>query len=168
MTTDIEGAPALEGTVVGQAEQFDDYWNFSKSERFMFPDGKQWIDFQVMNEGQKSDYQRATNRDITINRKSGNATLRNDIADERHALIKTSVTGWNLRKDGNWIGFDKRTLESWLQFANPSLIEDLEVEIRKANPWLQGEMTVEDIDKEIDRLRELREETVKREEGKGS
>lgn len=158
---------AIEGTVV-QAETFDDYWSFSETKRFMLPDGKQWIDFQVMNEGQKSDYQRRTNRDIKINRKSGDATLRNDIAEERHALIVSSVVGWNMRKGNDWVGFDKRILETWLGVANPRVVEDLEMEIRKANPWLQGEMTLEDIDKEIERLQELRIETEKREAGKGS
>lgn len=157
----------IEGTVM-ETENYEDYWSFQETHRFVLPDGKQWIEFQVMNEGQKSDYQRKINRDIKINRRSGDATLRNDIADERHALITSSVIDWSMRKGGGFVGFSKRVLEDWLNVANPRIIEDLEAEIRKANPWLQGEMTVEDIDKEIERLRELREESVKREEGKES
>lgn len=147
-------------------EQFEDYWSFSQTERYVLPDGKQWIEFNIMNEGQKSSYQKKINRDIKINRKSGDASIKSDIADERHALIETSVVNWNMRQGGNNVAFSVQMLRNWLNVANPRIVEALEFAIRKANPWLQGDMSIEDIDEEIQRLQELRIETEKREQGK--
>lgn len=145
---------------------YEDYWGFAQTDKFYFPDGQQYIEFQVMNEGQKSMYQKNINRDIKINRRSGDATIQSDVAQERNALITSSVTGWHMRQGNGFVAFDKRIFGTWLAQANPKLVEALEQAIRKANPWLQGDMTVEDIDEEIDRLREMREELVKEQQGK--
>jgi hypothetical protein len=150
-------------------DEFEDYWSFSQKERFMLPDGKQWIEFNIMNEGQKASYQKKINKDIKFNRKTSDATIRSDIADERHALIETSVTGWYMLQGGNpanQVAFSVQMLRNWLNVANPRIVENLEVAIRKANPWLMGDMTLDDIDEEIQRLQELRIETEKREQGK--
>lgn len=149
-----------------QASQYEDYWSFSQTERFVLPDGKQWIAFQIMNEGQKSSYQKAINRDIKINRRSGDASIKSDIADERHALILQSVTDWNMRRGNDFVAFSRSTLQNWLNVADPRIVEALEFAIRKANPWLLGDLSVWDFDDEIKRLQEMREEAVKREEGK--
>lgn len=154
-------------------EVYEDYFGFGEERQFKLPDGKQYISFQIMNEGQRSEFQKRTNRDIRINRASGDASIKADPAEERRALITSSVVGWNLkrRKGDGWedVTFSKgsagASLEKWLVVANPKIIDDLEFAIRKANPWLQSDMTVEEIDKEMDRLRELREQTVERERG---
>lgn len=147
---------------------YEDYWGFQQTEKYVLPDGQQWIEFQVMNEGQKTLYQKSINRDIKINRRSGDASIRSDIADERHALIINSVVGWNMKRGASFVGYDRRIFETWLNQANPRIVEALEQAIRKANPWLQGDMTVADIDEEIERLKELREETLKEEQGKAT
>lgn len=148
--------------------QYDDYWSFEQTKRYIFPDTVQWIEFQVMNEGQKSMYQKEINRDITINRRSGDAKIKSDIADERHALIKKSVVNWSMFRNGQMVPYSQSMFANWLGAADPRLVEALEFAIRKANPWLQGDMSVKDIDEELERLKELREEAVKREEGKDS
>lgn len=147
-------------------DEYEDYWNFSETAKYFLPDGKQWIEFDVMNEGAKSSYQKAINKDIKVNRRTGDASIKSDMADERHELIRKSVINWNMRQNKNWIGFSRQALDNWLIVANPKIIEALEFEIRKANPWLQGDMSVEDIDLEIERLKELREDTEKRDQGK--
>jgi hypothetical protein len=151
---------------------FEDYFGFDEIKQWFFPDGKQFVQFQVMNEGQKSRFQKLTNRDITLSRTSGDAKIKADPAEERHALLTSSVVGWSLYRNGQpvpfSIGSNGAAFEQWLNAANPKLVEDLEFEIRKSNPWLQAEMTVEEIDKEMDRLRELRDEIVKRDAAKAS
>lgn len=149
-----------------EATQFEDYWSFSQTERYTLPDGHQWIEFNIMNEGQKASYQKMINRDIKINRKSGDASIKSDIADERHSLIRASVVNWNLRKGSEYVAYSRQMLDNWLNVANPRIVEALEFAIRKANPWLQGDMSIEDIDEEIQRLQELRLETEKRDQGK--
>lgn len=158
--------------------QYVNYFTFSDTKRWMFPDGVQWMQFHVMNEGDKAAFQRKTNRDIKINQKTQDATVKMDPAEERHELIKSSVDDWYVfapdatgrMQQVPFTVSDTRNptgmcLERWLKLANPKLVEELEFEIRKANPWLQADMTVEEIDKEITRLQELRTEAEKREAG---
>jgi hypothetical protein len=147
----------------------EDYFGFGESQKFFFPDGVSFIEFQIMNEGQRREFQKKTNRDITFNRGTNDARIKADPAEERHALITSSVTGWNLVRNGQPMPFSKgtpgSTLEQWLKVANPKIVDDLEFAIRKANPWMQAEMTVEEIDKEMARLSELREQVLEREKG---
>ena len=43
--------------------------------------------------------------------------------------------------------------------------EDLEFAIQKANPWMNAELTSEQLDEEIERLTEVRDQVREREEG---
>lgn len=163
---------AAAGVPTTETPQYDDYWGFDERQQWFFPDGKQFIEFKIMNEGDRSRYQKLVNRDIAVSRATGDAKIKLDQAEERKALLESSVTGWNLYRQGSpvpfAIGSPGATFEQWLAAANPKLVDDLEFAIRKANPWLQAEMSVEEIDKEMDRLRELREQAVKREMGEAS
>lgn len=158
-------APVIDPTE--QTPTFEDYWGTDETYKHYLPDGKQWFEFKIMNEGDKTRFQKLTNQDLTIGR-DNTAKVRMDPAAERHTLIKTSVINWNLYKGGQPVGFSKQILEKWLESAPPKIVEDLEFAIRKANPWLQADMTVEEIDKEIDRLEELRKQVKERELGEAS
>lgn len=152
-------------------QSFVDYWGTDERHKFKLPDGRQWIEFKIMDEGAKSRFQKLTNQDLTIGR-DNTAKVRVDPAEERHTLIKTSVTDWSLIKvvDGKPepVGYSAQMVEKWLQVAPPKVVEDLEREIRLANPWMQAEQTVKDIDEELERLHELRRAAVEREAGEGS
>lgn len=145
-----------------------DYFSFMASEKFYFPDRKQYIEFQIMNEGAKSEFQKKTQKDLVVERQSGNARMRVNPATERHELIKASVTGWYMFRGGKEYPYSPRMLDDFLKLADPKIIEDLEKAIRKANPWLMSDMSVEDIDREIANLQEMREIAVEREAGEGS
>lgn len=151
-----------------------DYFGFSDEHFFYFPDGLTYVKFSKMNEGEKAKFQKQTSRDLIMERQSGNARMKMDAAADRHALISTCVTDWNLARTNRQTGqlegirFNDAALRDFLRLADPSIVEDLELAIRKANPWLMAEMSVEDYDKEIESLQELREEAIKREEGKAS
>lgn len=156
---------------------YEDYFGFAETRTFYFPDGKTFITYEVMNEGAKAAFQKLTNRDITLERTTQNARIKVDPASERHQLIVQSATGWNLHRRNakgamEPVPFSKGSpgamLEQWLAVTNPKLVEDLELAIRRANPWLQADMTVEQVDEEMDRLRDLREELVKRDMEKTS
>lgn len=153
-------------------EGYEDYWGVSETRRYTLPDGKQWIEFKIMDEGDKTKFQKMTNSDLIVQR-SGDSRIKIDPARERHELIKSSVTNWNLMQrgqDGQWSPAPfggARSLEQWLEKAPPKIVEDLELEIRKANPWMQADMSVEEIDKEIERLQDLRRLARERELGEG-
>lgn len=156
---------------VADTPQYESYWGVSETHKHFLPDGKQFFVFKIMDEGAKSIFQKLTNQDVVIDR-SQQARVKTDPVAERHTLIKTSVTDWNLwapDKDGVMApsAFSKQLLEKWLQVAPPKVVEDLEFAIRKANPWMQAEMTVEEIDKEVDRLLDLRKQVAEREAGEG-
>lgn len=167
--TDIATPPPIfEGTAPLDVPVQQNYWGFYATERFVFPDGITFIEFKLMNEGDKVKFQRSTSRDLVLNRQ-GDARMKMDTSSERHELIKACVTNWNLLKGKDEpLPFSLRSLEQWLDVADPKIVEDLEVAIRKHNPWLLGEMTVADIDKEIENLKEMRDVAEERERGERS
>jgi hypothetical protein len=150
---------------------FVDYFGFEQAGEFIFPDKASKIYYRAMNEGDRAKFQRETNRDVQLERNTGNARIKTDQAGERKALILASCTGWNLRRLNSSSGqlepvpFSNSgpgsTLAQWLDRADPKIVDALEEAIRKINPWLVGDMSLDDIDREMDRLRELREEKVK-------
>jgi hypothetical protein len=164
-----------EGFTTGEVIEpnLENYWGSEQRERWYFPDGTQYMEFKVMTEGDKKQYQRLTNQDLKIGRDQ-TASVRMDPGAERHILITQTVKDWNLyapdKKTGKLAiaAFDKSLLVKWLEQANPKLVEDLEIAIRKANPWMLSDQSVEDIDKEIDRLVEMRKEKLAMESGEGS
>lgn len=150
-------------------DTYEDYWGVQETHRFYLPDNKQYFDIVPMNEGAKTRFQKLTNKGIRMNQRTQDATIDVDPADERHTLIKESVTGWHLMMkspDGQWDEFicpgeanqRKRALEQLLEKFNPKFVQDLEFFIRTKNPWMQADMDVAEIDKEIDRLTELRKQ----------
>lgn len=150
---------------------YEDYFGFDETKRWYFPDQKQYIEYHVMNEGQRSKFQKLTNKDIKLQRQTGDASIRVDPAEERMALLTSSVTGWHVFRQGEPVPFSigkpGANFEQWLDKADPKLVDDLEFDIRKANPWMQADMSPEQIDEEIDRLTELRKQAVERQQGEG-
>lgn len=160
-TNAMETSPAYE-----EADQqvFADYWGTDETYKHYLPDGQQYFEFKIMSEGDKVKFQKMTNQDLIVGRDQS-ARVKVDPASERHTLIKTSVTNWTLTKGGEPVGYSKQMLEKWLEVAPPKIVEDLEYAIRMANPWMQAEMSVEEIDKEIERLYETRKQVAEREAG---
>jgi len=150
-----------------ETDVYEDYFGFQETHRWLFPDGRQWIEYQTMNEGAKAQFQKRTNRDLVVERASGNARMNIDPAQERWALLGAACTSWHIMREGHEVNFSNATFEQWLKVANPRLVEDLEKAVRKANPWLLQDMTVEDIDREIKNLQEMREVAEEREKEKG-
>ncbi|QEM40903.1 MAG: tail assembly chaperone [Phage AS32] len=158
--------------MVPEVEAVANYWGTDEKHKHYLPDGIQYFEFKIMNEGDKSKFQKLTNSDLVVGRDQ-TAKVKMDPVAERHTLIETSVTDWNLympKKDGSGMEqatFNSTMLKNWLQVAPPKIVEDLEFAIRKANPWMQAEQTVEMIDEEIERLYELRKSALEREAGEG-
>lgn len=153
-------------------EGYQDYYGFDETHDFFLPDGKQHITFRPMTEGDRARYEAQTSRDVKFNRRTDDAAIRMNPAEDRHALIVASVTGWHLvrrNRHGKFepVPFSKGSngaeLEKWIAATNPRIINDLVDAIRSKNPWMTENMTVEAIDQEMDKLRELREEALARE-----
>lgn len=161
----------------GVQPAFEDYWGFEEKEIFQLPDKKQYIEFQRMNEGQRKQFQKDTRTDVLVKRNTGDTHLKVDPAEERHALIVSSVTGWHMFRRNKRTGepepvaFSKGSpganLEQWLSVANPKIVDQLERAIRRANPWLLQEATSSEIQEQIDDLQEQLKAALEREAGEG-
>lgn len=151
-----------------QPAQTVDYFGFSEHHKWYFPDGVQYIEFEAMNEGAKSKYLQKTSTDMILERGSGNARVKMNQAEQRRALIESSVTGWYMLRGGEPLPFTKVQLGDLLELGNPQVLDKLELEIRKANPWMLAEMSVKDIDREIENLQEMRAVAVERERGEAN
>lgn len=170
-----EEAMRANGQQVEEKVEFIDYFTFEESIKHFLPDGKHYIEFKPMTEGVRRKYQSRTQPTITSNRASGDSKIGINIARDREHLLNESVVGWFMEmRDGMGniveVRFDDKRNGwlAWQERANPKLIEDLEKAIRKANPWMQSDMDIKEVDEEIERLQTLRTELLDRELGESA
>lgn len=149
-----------------------DYFGFDETHKYTLPDGRQYIEFKALTEGQRARYESATSRDIRFNRRTDDAAIKMDAASDRRALIEASVVGWNMWRVRNDqpepVAFSNNgtpgcSLNQWLNGANPRFVNELVAAIRKANGWMSEDMSSEMIREEIARLQELLAQAEERE-----
>lgn len=162
--TDRVGRMTPPDETSGQA----DYFGFEHHERFYLSDGRSYVDLQKLNEGQRRKYQNASNRELKLKRNTGDAHLKMAPGDDKAELLKVAVVGWNLTRGGQPVPFNPRALDEFLSLADPAVIDKIETQVRKMNPWLLSEMTVEQIDEELANLQEMRRVKVEEEAGKAT
>ena len=163
--------PEPSGADATGGEEYENYFGFETTEKYYLPDGKQWIAFKPMNEGARALYEAKTQKDISFNRRTDDAKVRVNAAEDRHTLIKDSVCDWMLMQRGptgewNRVPFSKSgggTFDQWLARANPKIVNELYRAIQNANPWMVAEQDPKQIREEIKRLEELLIEAEKRE-----
>lgn len=143
-----------------------DYFGFSTVKRHFLPDGASYVELKVLNEGERRAYLNETNREVKFARGSGDAHLRMRPGDDKMSLLKVSIVGWNLIQNGQPLPFNLKNLDKFLTVTDPRLIDSIEKEVRRTNPWLLSDMSVEDIDEEIANLQEMRQAKIEEEEGK--
>lgn len=157
---------------------YGDYFGSDIRYEYMMPDGKMYITFKKMNEGDISRYNKILNRDVTVEKGTGNARIRINQVEERHALLQVAVTGWHMLRrnsQGRWIevpfsnGSPGSTFMQWVMVADPEIIADLEKTVRDKNPSLlpANTETVEAIDKQISELEEQKVRVLERMRGEG-
>jgi hypothetical protein len=167
---EAQRAASIESELIAQGqpiteEVYDDYFGFEDTDRVKLPDGKSWVEFAVMNEGQRRQYLNAQNRKVTIRKGSGDAEMELAPGDDKYNLLKLTIKNWNLRRGGQPVTFNKHELDRFLNGADPKVIDLIHREVTLAHPWLLDQMTVEDIDTEIDNLKKMREVVEKNEAG---
>ncbi len=142
------------------------YFGFSELHRTMLPDGISYIEHKTLNEGARRKYLNKVNRDIMLQKSTGNAIMRMQQGDEKHELLESAIVGWNLvGKENTPLNFDNGRLQKFLSEANPIIVDLIEKDVRKNNTWLMTDLSVEDIDKQISELQEMRAAKEKEEEG---
>lgn len=152
----------------GQADSTpvqDDYFAFEETDRVILPDGVSYVDVRVLNEGARRRYMNNVNRDVRLQKATGDAILSLASGEERRAILEASIIGWNLMRAGQPLPFTDNNLKQFLDRPSPAILDLVEKKVRALNPWLTQEITVEEIDKQIEELNELREQKVKEAEG---
>jgi hypothetical protein len=142
-----------------------DYFGFSSTKVYMLPDKVSWVELKVLNEGERRQYLNETNREVKFARGSQDAAIRLRPGDDKASLLKMAIVGWNLVRNGAPMPFNTATLQQFLTLTDPKLVDLIEKEVRLMNPWLLAEMTLEDFDREISQLQELRQKKLEEEQG---
>lgn len=145
----------------------EDYFAFDITERVELPDGVSYVDIKVLNEGARRKYLNSVNREVKLQKATGDAVMQLATGDERKAILESSICGWNLMRGGQPLAFSAANVREFLDRTNPKLIDIIEKEVRRINPWLTAEVSIEEIDKQIEELTELRAQKLRDEEGKG-
>jgi hypothetical protein len=158
----VPEASDLEQTV------WEDYWGVEDTYRHFLPDGKQWFDIKKMTEGDRAKYQRDSGMAMIMERRTGDTRINVDAAKDRQALVLNAVENWNLRRQGVQVPFNTGMLRDWVGNASPALVDELIHRIRVHNPWLQEDLSVEELEKELQRIQELLDQAKQREAEKES
>jgi hypothetical protein len=169
--TDDARTQAMEANMIAKGEPTTepvevDYFAFAEEHRVMLPDGVQWVDHKELNEGDRRQYMKATNRDVKLQRATGDAYLRMAAGEDRAALLKAAIVGWNIKRNGKALLFSKTAVDDVLNAFPPKIIDLIHRDILKHNTWLMAEATVEDIDREIEALQEQRIQLIETQAGK--
>lgn len=144
-----------------------DYFAAVEDTRTELPDGVSWVSHKVLTEGDRKRYLKQINRDLKIQKGTGDAIMRVSAGEDRTALLRVAVTGWNLLAGGAPLPFTPQNLERLLD-GPVQILELIERDVKKNNPWLFADASVEDIDSEIERLQEMKAELLEAEEGKSN
>lgn len=128
---------------------------FGTDERYTLtlPDGEQCITHRKLTEGDRKKLQDTGY--LSMKRGSDEMSMPIRIGTERHTLLKLALVDWNLvGTDGRPAPFNEHNMAKFLRSADPDIITMVEDDIRKHNKFLMLQGTVEDVEKEIDRLNE--------------
>lgn len=147
-----------------------DYFGVDHEEKVYFPDKVTYVTVQELDEGARRKYLNVTNKDIRLHRQSGDAFLKMATGDERFHLMKSAIIDWNLvekDKNGNVhsVSFSQSALDRFLDKGPPKVIDAIELKIRSMNPWLMADLSVEDIDQQIDELQQMKKTKLEDAEG---
>jgi hypothetical protein len=173
MTDTSTAAPPVDPAELTETGEVD-YFGFSSTQQVYLPGSKtQFVVIKALPEGEKKNYQNKTNRHVTIKKGTGDAEMQMRAGDERHVLLMEGIVDWHLLRRSpdlnggqpTLVAFSKSELRMFLDVADPRVIEHIEKELRKMNPWLMAEMTLEDMIKERDNLDEMIDAKRREEEG---
>ena len=149
-----------------------DYFGFEETQRVDLPDNRSYVDIKALNEGGRRAYLNAVNKEVRIAKGTGDAVMQMANGDERRILLRHAICGWNLVRVRNGalepVPFKDGPVSDFLEKANPVIIDVIDKAVRKQNPWLQSDVTLEDLENQRKELDEQIEKKRLEEEGKES
>src|SRR5690349_8957804 len=127
-----------------------DYFGFDETEHVFLPDGKSYVSISALNEGGRRQYLNRVNREVRVQKQTGDAVMQLANGDERMILLTQAITGWNLVRRNKSTGeiqplkCDEGKIRDFLTSASPTIIDIIDKAVRKQNPWLLNDVTLED------------------------
>lgn len=164
-TKAVEAAMEAKGEPTTERIQVD-YFGFDEINTVTLPDGISKVMHKTLNEGERRKYQTKANRDVKLQRATGDAFLKTAPAEDRKALLETCIVGWELIRNGKPWPYSATNVATVMEVFPPKIIDIIHKDIMVHNSWLMGDMTIEDIDREMETLKEQRERMVEEEAGK--
>lgn len=150
-----------------------DYWSttnelkhYLKGQEDIPESDRQYVVFKPMNEGARARFQKLTNKGVVVDRMTNDIRMGMDPAGDRHSLLEVSITDWLLFRGDEQVPFRSHELTKFINQADPDIVDDIERAIRKANPWMESEISSDEIKEQIDELEKRYIEAKKREEEK--
>jgi hypothetical protein len=163
----IRDSEAAGAATPAQAERpRADYFGFGAFYIYTMPDGVSTIQHKAMNEGARRRYQSRLSQDVKVERGTGNAIMKMQAGDERRILLEEAICGWDLMANGQPVPFNANRLHEFLENADPIVVDGIERDIRKHNPWLTSEASLDDLRREMNDLQERIDQKIREEEGK--
>lgn len=166
-----------------QDSAYVDYFGVDTEEKFVMPDGVSYLVLKKLDEGTRRKFLNDTNKDITIDRQTQAMKMKMGVGDDRFYLLRRAIIGWNLHRansQGQMVpvpfnaggdsksSFEGSNLAQFLNMADPTLIDRIEIKVRQMNPWLMQDLTAEQIDEQIAQLEEMKKVLKERDEGKAA
>lgn len=145
-----------------------DYFDFDDTETVPLPDGVQWFEIKSLNEGERKRYLNQTNSNVGVSRATGDMNIRTKPGDDKHLLLSMAIVNFHIVKQGQQVKWSEQNLRDVLDKFPPTIIDIVEKAVRMKNPWLLGDVALEDMIKERDNLNDLIEKKQQEEAGKGS
>lgn len=143
------------------------YFGFGEFLHAMFPDGISYLEHKTLNEGERTQYNKSLKRTVRVQNVTRDALMETPSGEERSILFQVAVKGWYvLGPDRKEMAFSLANLNRLILESDPKVVDHLYKQIQEANPWLMADVTIEDIDAEIENLQQMRARKVEEEAAK--
>jgi len=154
------GEPVADEAV--EVPQRRDFFGAKEDEIVELDDAGSHVRVKYFVAGDKSKYLKALNRQVELG-KDGKSRIQISGAEDQAALLRVAITGWGIYQGERALPFTNNNLRDFLSKAPVDVLDTIEKQVRKMNPFLDDELTVEEIDAQITDLEELRAELIERE-----
>ena len=111
------------------------------------PNGRDSISHKSLSEGDLRNYRKNTNRDVTLKRTTGEASIKLASGEDRYELLKIAICDWNLHRGDTPYAYSPNNIETVLKVFPPHILDLVEADVRKQNPSLRTDATIEDLRK---------------------
>ena len=128
-------------------------------------DDRSWIEVKRMNEGERRKYLAAIQRPMKVSR-DGEAEINFSPGADREALLQATIVDWDIMANEEEFKFSISAVRVFLNSANVDIVDKIEEAAREINPWLLDEVTIEQLDEQIEDLTKMRDDKLAEEAGK--